>query len=141
MAKPRRNKQTTHVRAEASITDQYPSAGPFRYKLPETNQHRDTAMDVKEAIAAAKTYLKDIYAEEEVTNLGLEEVEHIAQAGVWAVTLSFSRPWNTPRTRAQEVLENLGAVSPLKRSFKVVTIADDGTVLSMKDRVRADAAE
>jgi hypothetical protein len=43
--------------------------------------------------------------------------------------------------RAQEVLENLGAVSPLKRSFKVVTIADDGTVLSMKDRVQADAAE
>jgi uncharacterized protein YdeI (YjbR/CyaY-like superfamily) len=98
-------------------------------------------MDVKQAIAAAKTYLKDIYAEEEVTNLGLEEVEHIVQAGVWAVTLSFSRPWNTPRTRAQEVLENLGAVSPLKRSFKVVTIADDGSVLSMKDRVRADAAE
>ncbi len=48
-------------------------------------------MDVKEAIAAAKTYLMDIYPEEEVTNLGLEEVEHIVPAGVWAVTLSFSR--------------------------------------------------
>jgi hypothetical protein len=98
-------------------------------------------MDVKEAIAAAKSYLRDIYAEEEVTNLGLEEVEHVPQPGVWLVTLSFSRPWNAPRTRAQEVLENLGAVSGLKRSFKVVTIADDGSVLSMKDRVRADAAE
>jgi uncharacterized protein YdeI (YjbR/CyaY-like superfamily) len=98
-------------------------------------------MDVKEAIATAKNYVKDIYAEEEVTNLGLEEIEHVPQAGNWVVTLGFSRPWNTPRTRAQEVLENLGAVSPLKRSYKVITISDDGTVLSMKNRVKADAVE
>jgi len=98
-------------------------------------------MDVKEAIAAAKSYVKDIYADEEVTNLGLEEVEHVLSAGNWVVTVAFSRPWNTPRTRAQEVLENLGAFSPLKRSYKVVTIADDGTVLSMKNRVTADPVE
>jgi hypothetical protein len=98
-------------------------------------------MDVKQAIATAKTYLQDIYAEENVTNLGLEEVEHLLDPGVWRVTLAFSRPWNTPRTRAQEVLENLGGVSALKRSYKVVTIADDGAVISVKNRERADAAE
>jgi uncharacterized protein YdeI (YjbR/CyaY-like superfamily) len=98
-------------------------------------------MDVKEAIAAAKNYVRDVYSEEEVTNLGLEEVEHVQAVGNWVVTLGFSRPWNTPRTRAQEVLENLGAVSPLKRSYKVITISDDGTVLSMKNRARADAGE
>lgn len=98
-------------------------------------------MDVKEAIAAAKKYINEVYADEQVTNLGLEEVEHILGAGNWVITLSFSRPWNTPRTRAQEVLENLGAVSSLKRSYKVVTMADDGTVLSMRDRAKADAAE
>jgi hypothetical protein len=98
-------------------------------------------MDAKEAIAAAKTYVNEVYADEHVTNLGLEEVEHIPAAGSWAITLAFSRPWNTPRTRAQEILENLGGVSSLKRSYKVVTIADDGTVLSMKNRTRVDAAE
>ncbi len=98
-------------------------------------------MDMKEAIRKAKDYVKDVYAGEEVTNLGLEEVEHALVAGNWVVTLSFSRPWNTPRTRAQEVLENLGAVSALKRSFKVITIADDGTVLSMKNRAKAEAVE
>ena len=98
-------------------------------------------MDVKEAIAAAKKYINEVYADEQVTNLGLEEVEHILGAGNWVITLSFSWPWNTPRTRAQEVLENLGAVSSLKRSYKVVTMADDGTVLSMRDRAKADAAE
>ncbi len=98
-------------------------------------------MDVKEAIAAAKKYVSEVYAEERVTNLGLEEVEHVLPAGNWVITLGFSRPWNTPRTRAQEVLENLGAVSSLRRSYKVITMADDGTVLSMRSRARADAAE
>lgn len=95
-------------------------------------------MDVKEAIAAAKKYVVEIYSDEHVTNLGLEEVEHEVATGNWVITLSFSRPWNTPRTRAQEVLENLGAVSSLNRSFKVITMADDGTILSLKNRARQD---
>jgi hypothetical protein len=98
-------------------------------------------MNDNEAIAAAKKYVGAIYADEPVTNLGLEEIEYVRSSGTWLVTLSFSRPWNTPRTRAQEILENMGASSSLKRSYKVVTIADDGTVLSMKNWVRTDAAE
>jgi uncharacterized protein YdeI (YjbR/CyaY-like superfamily) len=98
-------------------------------------------MDVKEAIAAAKKYVNEVYAEEQVTNLGLEEVEHLPASGNWVVTLGFSRPWNTPRTRAQEILENLGAMGSLKRSYKVITMAEDGTVLSMRNRAKADAAE
>ena len=98
-------------------------------------------MDMKEAIAKAKTYVLDVYADEGVTNLGLEEVEREPSTGGWAITLAFSRPWNTPRTRAQEVLENLGGVSSLKRSYKVVTVADDGSVLSMKRRASADVVE
>lgn len=97
-------------------------------------------MDVKEAVAAAKSYVNELYAEEQVTNLDLEEVEHIPATGNWLIALGFSRPWNTPRTRAQEVLENLGAASGLRRSYKVITLLDDGTVLSMKNQVKADAA-
>ncbi|HJU17732.1 MAG TPA: hypothetical protein VJ770_14850 [Stellaceae bacterium] len=97
-------------------------------------------MEVKEAISAAKRYISEIYADEQITNISLEEIQHILAAGNWVITLSFSRPWNTPRTRAQEVLENLGAMPSLKRSYKVITMADDGTVLSMKDRAR-DVAE
>jgi hypothetical protein len=98
-------------------------------------------MDAKEAIAAAKAYVNEVYADEQISNVGLEEIEHVSTSGDWVVTLSFSRAWNTPRTRAQEVLENLGAVSSLKRSHKVITMAADGMILSMKDRIRADAAE
>ncbi len=97
-------------------------------------------MDFKEAIAAAKKYVKEIYADEQVTDLGLEEIEHFSSDGNWVITIAFSRPWHTPRTRAQEVLENLGAVSPLKRSYKVITMAGDGTVLSMKNREKTEVA-
>ena len=97
-------------------------------------------MDDKEAIAGAKKYINEIYADEQVTNLGLEEIEHFMSDGNWVITIAFSRPWNTPRTRAQEVLENLGAVSPLKRSYKVITMASDGTILSMKNREKAESA-
>ena len=64
-------------------------------------------MDVKEAIAAAKNYARDIYAKEGVTNFGLEEVEHVLQVGIgWLLGLfpvveyptntragGFGKPW------------------------------------------------
>jgi hypothetical protein len=94
-------------------------------------------MDALEAIAKAKTYLKDVFREEDITAVTLEETESLGDK--WIVTLGFSRPWNTPRTRALEVLENLGAMSALRRSEKVITLTDDGEVISMKDRQRAHA--
>jgi hypothetical protein len=93
-------------------------------------------MDAREAIATAKRYVSEVYADEHVTNLGLEEIEHIPADGTWIITLGFSRPWNTPQTRAQEVLENIGGVSALKRSYKIITVNNDGSVLSMKNRPR-----
>jgi hypothetical protein len=98
-------------------------------------------MDTLEAIAAAKNYLSEVYAEEKITNISLEEVQHVLSGDNWVITLGFARPWNTPRTRAQEVLENLGTTSPLRRSLKVITLTDDGTVLSMKDAPKAESVE
>jgi hypothetical protein len=97
-------------------------------------------MDVKQAIAAAKEYVKDVYAEEQVSNLGLEEVE-TDSSNHWAITIGFSRPWNSPRTRMQEILENIGDTTvTLKRSYKVITVDYNGTILSMKNRPHASDA-
>ncbi len=95
-------------------------------------------MDVTDAIKVAKDDVTEVLADEAVTNLGLEETEYDPASGGWNITLGFSRPWNTPRTRAQELLENLGAVSSLRRSYKVLTISNTGEVLSMKTRPRAE---
>jgi len=98
-------------------------------------------MDVKDAIRIAKAYVGEVMADEQVADLGLEETEYDPTAGRWSITVGFARPWHTPRTRAQEVLEKLGATTAWRRTYKVITIADDGQVLSMKDRARAEAAE
>ncbi len=95
-------------------------------------------MEIRDAIAIAKRYITEVLAEEQVTNLGVEETERDPATGGWRITLGFSRPWNTPRTRAQEVLENLGAVSTLRRSYKVLAVSPDGEVVSMKNRTQTE---
>lgn len=95
-------------------------------------------MDLKEAIATAKRYIEQVYEDEHVTDVEFEEVEHDEGDGRWLVTVAFSRPWKTPKTRAQEALENIGAMPPERRSVKIVTMNEDGTVASIKDRSFAE---
>jgi hypothetical protein len=97
------------------------------------------AMKTLEAVAAAKTYLKEVFAEENISDISLEEIEYYGDR--WVFTVGFSRPWNTPRTRTQEVLENIGAASPVRRTQKVITMLDDGDASSMKDRLTVNAAQ
>lgn len=54
-------------------------------------------MDVNEAITKAKQYVRDVYADEQVTAVTLEEVEQNPATGGWTVTIGFSRPWSSPR--------------------------------------------
>lgn len=54
-------------------------------------------MDVNQAVALAKKHVADLFAEEKVTNIGLEEVEFDEAANVWNVTVGFSRPWDDPK--------------------------------------------
>ena len=89
-------------------------------------------MEHKEVIALAKSYVTDVYEGEAITNLGLEEIAFDDQSKLWNIRLAFSRPWNTPRTRAQELLESMGSISALKRTSKVVTMTEEGRIISMK---------
>ena len=57
-------------------------------------------MDVKEAVATAKSYVADLFAEENFSDLGLEEVSLDEQADQWVVTLGFARPWERAATKA-----------------------------------------
>lgn len=89
-------------------------------------------MDVKEAVARAKQYVADLYADEQISNLGLEEVEFYEPDKTWSVTVGFSRPWDSVRNNVVTVIS--GDVAP-GRSYKVVKISDaNGNVLSVKAR-------
>ena len=83
-------------------------------------------MDVKLAVATAKQHIAELFAEEEILNLGLEEVEWDELEKFWRITIGFSRPWN----------RNVGSVlsGENSRSYKIVILNDeDGRVLSVKD--------
>ncbi len=93
-------------------------------------------MEVKEAIATAKSYVQSVYTAAEITSdVGLEEVEFDQDEKHWRITVGFSQPSNAPTTRAREVLDRLDPLrAPIRRVQKILTIAnDDGQVLSMKN--------
>ncbi|CAK8713483.1 MAG: hypothetical protein CDV28_102192 [Candidatus Electronema aureum] len=83
-------------------------------------------MNVKAAVKLAKEYVLDLFNEENLTNLGLEEVDFDDRAGEWIVTLGFSRPWDEPRN----TLASLAQASTPHRSYKIVRI--DNTTEEVK---------
>ncbi len=89
-------------------------------------------MDVKEAVAAAKSYIGDIFAEENINNLGLEEVWLDEQKGEWCVTVGFARPWDKNPTNFAAAFQT--ALNP-RRSYKMVRISDKtGAIVSLANR-------
>ena len=95
--------------------------------LPHTQGRK---MDVKEAVQAAKEHVAEIFVDESVANIGLEEVEFDELNKVWAITIGFSRPWDHPGG----VFRALDG-APRPRAFKTVRIDDEsGRVRSVKHR-------
>ena len=92
-------------------------------------------VDVKEAAKLAKDYVADLFAEEGIGNLGLEEIELADDGRHWMVTVGFFRPWDQGGL-ATITLGQRG----LRRSFKVLRIDNQSSsVESIKDRILQDA--
>lgn len=99
-------------------------------------------MDVKEAVQTAKKYVAELFTDETITNVGLEEVVFDDTSNNWEVTIGFSRPWDYEKIRnpmAEALANPLADRSinrPVVRSYKLVCINDDdGHVISLKNRV------
>ena len=83
-------------------------------------------MEVKQAVEVAKKYVADLFIDEGIANLGLEEVEK--KGTYWNITIGFSRPWDS----------NIGAVlgGVRSRTYKTIMINDqDGHILAVKNRI------
>lgn len=97
-------------------------------------------MEVKEAVQVAREYVVDVFADDEISNVGLEEIEFDDRSDVWKVTLSFLRPSGT-MSKLDFVAPGLNRGQNVRRSFKTVNVDDDsGRVISIKHRV-LDAAD
>ena len=87
-------------------------------------------MDVKEAVQKAKNYVAELFTDETITNVGLEEVVFNDMSSNWEVTIGFSRLWQ--KNSLATALGN----QPPGRSYKLVCINDnDGHITSLTDRV------
>ena len=90
-------------------------------------------VDVKQAAKTAKKYVVDLFADEQIDHVGLEEVKFDDSSDVWEITIGFSRPWDRGLLPI--------APDPARRSYKIVRISDaDGQVMSVVHRVLTAAS-
>ncbi len=88
-------------------------------------------MDVKAAVRTAKEYLVDLFQDENIMNVGLEEVVFEEMSDVWKITIGFSRPWELKGPVVAAFVDARHA-----RSYKVLSLNDaSGRVESLTDRV------
>ena len=92
-------------------------------------------MKVKEVVKSAIEHVNDLFNEENISNVGLEEVEFNSEIGEWKVTVGFSRPWDYP----QGALAVMAGNSGVKRTYKIVIVNEEnGEVISIKNRPVSD---
>ena len=90
-------------------------------------------MNAREAKETARDYIIDLFADEEVVHVGLEEAVYHRESGEWRITYGFVRAWD----KQGELGIKMGLKAP--RSYKVVSIDDgSGSVISLKDRLMRD---
>lgn len=90
-------------------------------------------MDVKEAVRAANDYVAELFAEQGLKHIGLEEVVFDDRSGKWKVTIGFFREMDRLHGLAAAVGGQPAGWK--RRTFKSVEIDDaSGTVESVKHR-------
>ena len=88
-------------------------------------------MLASEAVQAAKDYIVEVFNDEGIDRLGLEELEFRVEDATWEVTIGFRRHWNSRPPPPRFTLPS----SPREdRIYKIVRIRDDGTIVSLKHR-------
>lgn len=110
--------------------DQLPSGRT--YSSPPTEIiSKGSIMDVKEAVNKAMVAASDLFGQEMLNNLLLEEVDLDEQTGAWQITLGFDVPNTNP-------LKGLGATLSGERmyirKYKVFHVDATGNVKSVKIR-------
>jgi hypothetical protein len=87
-------------------------------------------IDVKQAVRSAESYARELYQQDELRHLRLEEVEMSDDGREWKVTLG----WLEPAVSRNGLIVN-GGVHRLPRVYKRFEVdAETGTVKSMKIR-------
>jgi len=104
-------------------------------------------VDVKQAVRAAMQYIRELYSDDQVFDVSLEEVER-GTYGEWYITIGFTRRVEIPINRtppssgaagfqslADIVRERSSATPTAEREYKIIQVdAQTGKPVSMKIR-------
>jgi hypothetical protein len=90
-------------------------------------------VEAREAIRVAKTYVADIFEDEGVFDIGLEEI--VAEDdGDWNVTVGFSRRWDRPQRSVFDATPLVPERRAEHRTYKVVHVDDrTGRVVEVRN--------
>jgi hypothetical protein len=87
-------------------------------------------MDVKQAVHAAKLFVREVFAEENPTDILLEEIEFQEDHDQWNVTIGFTRKLDEDDERGLPRLR-----FPEPRVMKVLSISDSSMkLISVRNR-------
>ncbi len=96
-------------------------------------ESQENQVSVKHAVKVAIDYVQDLYADSNLRNLLLEEVEFSEATNQWLVTVGFSLP-ETNEESTSLIMPSKRSLA-LSRRYKVVKIdAATGKPVSMKIR-------
>jgi hypothetical protein len=89
-------------------------------------------MQIAEAVAEAKKFLSEVFAEQDISGLRLEEIEFDEAKRQWNITISFLRGGaDSTASFLQEMISR-------QRVYKVITISDEsGRMISIKSHATA----
>ncbi len=106
-------------------------------------------MTPTEAIKRAKELVAEYFADDHVSQIGLEEIDFDERDKVWNVTIGFYRPLAPPQspTGSSIAISAIiaagmrGDMKDHERIYKVVSIRDkNGELISIRNRYIAQAA-
>lgn len=83
-------------------------------------------MNVREAVGTARAFVKELYAQEPIGEIGIEEIEYDDDdlPKSWFVTIGFIRLWDRAAPDARP-----------EREYKTIRITDaSGEVIEVKNR-------
>ncbi len=85
-------------------------------------------MKPSQAVQKAKEFVLELFKDEPIARVGLEELVFKDAEALWEVTIGFQRVWESDSPNLR------GLLREPRRTYKTVSMRDDGSAISLTHR-------